>query len=132
MYIYAVGNTHFHFYKIGISTSPERRILSLQYNVPFKFSFVGIWQHRTPSEIEIKAHRHFRTKREFGEWFKIQRCEEIEEFIGSLATKVDSSIITKRINDVRGRILVSRAKEELASKMHPESYKVYYDSVHND
>lgn len=69
-------------YKIGFSDSPHKRLEGLQIGNPYHLEL--IWEDKVPNYLQIEEglHQKFASKRERGEWFKLD-SEDIE-FVLSL------------------------------------------------
>jgi len=62
-------------FKIGRSTNPEKRIASLATGCPEPVRLYRKVQVQDMAAAEAFFHRHLKTKRSHGEWFKVSQCE---------------------------------------------------------
>src|SRR5271157_324419 len=68
-YVYLLGNSRFHWYKIGKSKTPEVRVKDLGILLPFKIKIFGIWKAENHSLMETALHEQHASARINGEWF---------------------------------------------------------------
>lgn len=71
VYILKAGD----YYKIGRSKTPDERIKTLQIQLPFPVSIVGIIPCTDEILAEKMLHRRYADKRVNGEWFKLRESE---------------------------------------------------------
>ncbi len=68
--------------KIGRSTHPEKRLLSLQTGSPHQLRLLAVYENQ--GQLEISVHRgveKFRIKVEKGEWFHYDCLTELPDWI---------------------------------------------------
>ncbi len=68
-YVYLIGNSTFHWYKIGKAKTPEIRVSDLGILLPFKIKIFGIWKAQNHSLMETALHERYAKARINGEWF---------------------------------------------------------------
>lgn len=74
------------FYKIGSSTTLEKRILSIQSSCPYEIQVVHTSERRSDfQELKKYLHLKFNYAHERGEWFKLSDTDlkELTELLGS-------------------------------------------------
>jgi hypothetical protein len=69
-YIYVVANTEYGFCKIGYSTNPKERLLSIQTGCPFALYIQSTFKGTI--ETEKALHKKYRKYKSNGEWFFIE------------------------------------------------------------
>lgn len=69
MYLYILHQTGSQYYKIGITTNPEKRFEAIQSCNPQPLNVAAIIEHRKAGTIEIVLHEHFKNERVRNEWF---------------------------------------------------------------
>ena len=74
-YLYLMINENTGYFKIGHSKKPEYRERTLHSKEP-EIKLLKVWE--CDKVIERKMHKHFSTKRERGEWFKLNIDDLIE------------------------------------------------------
>lgn len=70
-YVYIVGSSEEGLYKIGKTTSPEKRLRSLQTACPYELDYTRWIKTDRMDELERRLHNQFSDKRTRGEWFKL-------------------------------------------------------------
>lgn len=86
-YVYLIGNSRFHWFKIGKSKTPEVRVAHLGVLLPFKLKVFAIWKAENHHMMESALHQMHADARINGEWFSFSdtRVETIYRSIPSEA-----------------------------------------------
>lgn len=92
-YIYFIGDTKANMVKIGISTTPEKRLSSLQTSTPNRLVFLAITEGNEKKEKEL--HQRFKRYRKSGEWFELS--DEIQQMINALNTELEQEHIPSEL-----------------------------------
>jgi hypothetical protein len=79
-YIYFIADTKTNMVKIGVSTTPEKRLAGLQTSSPNKLVFLAVAEGDEKKEKEL--HQQFKKYRKSGEWFELST--EIKQLIDAL------------------------------------------------
>jgi hypothetical protein len=72
--------------KIGIASSPNDRMRSIQTGNPLKLTFYALWEFDLVADarrVERYCHRKFKDRRSFGEWFNVG-CDEVVVYVSSI------------------------------------------------
>lgn len=86
-YVYLIEQVQTGHTKIGISDDPDARRQTLQHGTPLPISLFCLLAHpeKRAYELEADLHRHFRTKRTYGEWFKMTADEMLNNLLSQPA-----------------------------------------------
>jgi Meiotically up-regulated gene 113 len=68
-HVYLIGNSKFHWYKIGKSADARIRVLDLGVLLPFRIEVVEVVRCDAYSFLERRLHQEFAEHRVNGEWF---------------------------------------------------------------
>lgn len=79
-YVYLIGTSIFHWYKIGKSKTPEIRIGDLGILLPFKIKVYGVWKADNHTMLESTLHDIYSKYRINGEWFEFKNSTIKEIF----------------------------------------------------
>lgn len=80
------------YIKIGVSSQPKNRMITLQIGCPFKLEMVGYFLPRNAWVLEQTAHKMLteNSRHVHGEWFEMADGEEIQNLFSALRTKFGS------------------------------------------
>lgn len=78
-YIYVIHGVGSSYYKIGKSVNPDRRILQIAPQMPFRTRFIRVWRSDFMSMAELFMHEQYSECRVNGEWFEFS-AKELECF----------------------------------------------------
>lgn len=62
-------------YKIGVSTNPKKRLKQLQTSSAYKLSILKVYHCNDMLKAESDLHEAYNTKRQEGEWFKLDMSD---------------------------------------------------------
>ena len=68
-YVYLIGNADHEICKIGVSSSPEKRLPGIQAGCPYGLEILALKEGNR--KLEKSLHRRFSRNRLYGEWFKL-------------------------------------------------------------
>lgn len=77
------------YYKIGMSSNVEKRVYSIQTEIPYEITQIHTFEADNPREAERFLHRIFRHKRINGEWFNLSTYDL--SFLSTIAGYSDGS-----------------------------------------
>lgn len=72
-FVYAIHAVGSNYYKIGKSVNPDRRLLQIAPQMPFRTRFVRVWHSYFMSMAETYLHRTYERYRTNGEWFEFDQ-----------------------------------------------------------
>ena len=70
-YLYMLHACGTSYYKLGKTTSPDRRLLQISPKMPFSVRFIRLWRSNFMSMAETWLHNSFAPCRTNGEWFEL-------------------------------------------------------------
>lgn len=70
-FVYAIHAVGSQYVKIGKSINPDRRLLQIAPQMPFRTRFIKVWRTSFMSMAEVSLHRHHEQARTNGEWFEL-------------------------------------------------------------
>ncbi len=100
-YVYIMKSNE--YYKIGVSSNPQKRLKELQTGNPVEIEIVNSWKVRFAMELEKKLHDLFDRERVRLEWFKLDN-EDLE----NIKKYIEANIVQEEINyrySLDGRLL---------------------------
>ena len=89
-FVYLIQSQEDGYYKIGVSTNPQKRLKQLKTGNSSELKFIEIYQCEFADKVERTLHRRYAHLRKEGEWFNlsleneasfIEECKKIEESI---------------------------------------------------
>lgn len=87
------------YYKIGKTTSLERRFPEIKLQLPYKeFEAILIIETNDKDELERLLHLHFQRKRTNGEWFRLTDFDINEIISGAILDKFSQNYMVVPIN----------------------------------
>ena len=101
--------------KIGISTSPETRLVALQTACPYKLSV--LCEMPGAAFEEAAVHSFFAEYRLEGEWFK--RAREVLDFVSFLSSGIPVPLAIERLHEARTPIKRRRHAAAAAKRPSP-------------
>lgn len=81
-YVYIIQAVGSKYFKIGKSICPDKRILQISPQMPFKTRSVRVWRSQFMTLAEKWMHSHFGEFRTNGEWFELPDKELYHLFSG--------------------------------------------------
>lgn len=81
--IHAVGSN---YYKIGKSINPDRRLLQIAPQMPFRTRFIKVWRTYFMSMAESILHGSFEEERANGEWFEF-KSYNLQDLLGGWGSR---------------------------------------------
>lgn len=98
-YVYLIQSLENSYYKIGVSTNPEKRVLALQTGNSSKLKLVEKFKTDIPYRIEKIMQRRYSHLHKNGEWF--QMTIENEILFKSECEKIQTNLdLIKKSTDV--------------------------------
>lgn len=82
MMLYVIGNRHYGWYKIGVSSNPDKRINEIRTGCPVPVEIVLVAETDEAEELERMLHLHFASQCMSREWFVLD--DEDLEYIAEI------------------------------------------------
>ncbi len=95
-FVYLIGSTRYHWYKIGRACNPRVRVKELGILLPFDLEVFAIWRTVNCVELETYLHRRHAAQRLNGEWFHFDAVE-----LQSLIDDSNLPLFAERIDGVQ-------------------------------
>src|SRR6476619_915197 len=70
-FVYAIHAVGSQYVKIGKSINPDRRLLQIAPQMPFRTRFIKVWRTSFMSMAESSLHKAYEKARTNGEWFEL-------------------------------------------------------------
>lgn len=77
-YLYIVHSKRFDLIKIGVSSSPKRRINDIKSYLPFTVNCIFLKYYQAVYSLEQIIHDRFKNNQIKGEWFQVYKEDVIE------------------------------------------------------
>lgn len=99
MFVYLFQSQEDGYYKIGVSKSPQKRLIQLQTGNSSKIKLVEIYQSENAFKIEKRLHQLYKYAKKEGEWFDLY-IEDIVDFTKNCKVIDENIDFLKKSNNI--------------------------------